>query len=114
MASDLYNETRAQVDLDRDLQGQVRLETSLDNMLTQCRRMLNKHHGHPMPMIEALHEELKHFKRMFYASRLTLADGWQYRALIDNDNVSIASTVDLVSSDDEPEPQPNWQQNPRN
>ena len=113
MASDLYNETRATVDLDRNLQNQVRLEISLDHMLTQCQRLLNKHHGSPMPMLEAFHEELKHLKRMFYASRLTIDDGWQFRAMIDFDQASRASTIELVSSssssDDEPVPQPNWQ-----
>jgi hypothetical protein len=66
-----------------------------------------------MPMLEAFHEELKHLKRMFYASRLTIDDGWQFRAMIDFDQASRASTIELVSSssssDDEPVPQPNWQ-----
>ena len=111
-SDEVVNEVRAQVELDRDLRGQARLEISVDNMLVQCQRLLNKYHGSPMPMIEAFHEELKHFKRVFYTARMTEAERWQYRAIVEVDTASVASTVELISSDDEPMPQPNWQRPP--
>ena len=112
-SDEVINKVGAQVELNRDLRGQARLEISVDNMLVQCQRLLNKYHGSSMPMLEAFHEELKHFKRRFYTTHMTEAERWHNRAIVEVDTVSVASTVEFISSDNEPEPQPDWQRPPR-
>ena len=108
----MIEESRIQTEFDKDLRNQVRLERSVEVMLVQCLRLINKHWPTPMPMVSALHEELKYLKRMIYIAQLPDNDRLRYRHLIDESTASsdsIPSTIDLVSSDDEPVPQPNWQ-----